>query len=279
MVREELVDMEKAEDAMNEKILDKHFESIRETLLKKFETSKIIKHPGTVGSVRELFIREFLQSHLPDNLRITSGIIFDSKDNFSKQQDLVLYRTNFPKLDFGMSAVDLLFAEGVLATIEVKSNLTVSNIETVLKNILSVKKLQKSILGSTGIGVTHNFPLTKILSVVFAYNGSELNQIKDEIGVIWINHWDEDFDKLPDMVIVLNRGILIRNSGELLPKEDKSIIYLEEGDAPFGPSNPNTVPFSTSKLRSLRTIFASKLFVRFFTSNIFSFIAMLLTLT
>ena len=48
--------------------------------------------------------------------------------------------------------------------------------------------------------------------------------------MIWINHWDEDFDKLPDMVIVLNRGILIRNSGELLPKEEKSIIYLEEGD-------------------------------------------------
>jgi hypothetical protein len=57
---------------MNEKTLDTHFEDIRQTLLKNRKTSKIIKHPGTVGSVRELFIREFLQSHLPDNLRITS---------------------------------------------------------------------------------------------------------------------------------------------------------------------------------------------------------------
>lgn len=207
---------------MNEKTLDKHFESIRETLLKKFETSKIIKHPGTVGSVRELFIREFLQSHLPDNLRITSGIIFDSKDNFSKQQDLVLYRTNFPKLDFGMSAVDLLFVEGVLATIEVKSNLTVSNIGTVLENILSVKNLQKSILGSTGIGVTHNFPLTKILTVIFSYHGSNLDKIVDAIGC-----FGEGIEMLPDMVIVLNRGILIKNSGELLPK-DEYALYLEQ---------------------------------------------------
>ncbi|MCW3130790.1 MAG: hypothetical protein N2V75_11935 [Methanophagales archaeon] len=228
MVRKELVEMEKAEAAMNEKILDKHFENIRKILLEKFNTSKIIKHPGTVGTERELFIKEFLQSHLPDNLRITSGIIFDSKGNSSKQQDLVLYRAKFPKI--GMSKTDLLFVEGVLATIEVKSNLTESNIGTVLENILSVKKLQRSTIGASGIGVTHNFPLTKILSVVFSYNGSELNQIKDEIGEIWINNWDEDIDKLPDMVIVLNRGILIRNSGELLPKEEKSIIYLEEGD-------------------------------------------------
>ena len=212
---------------MNEKTLDKHFESIRETLLKKFETSKIIKHPGTVGSVRELFIREFLQSHLPDNLRITSGIIFDSKDNFSKQQDLVLYRTNFPKLDFGMSAVDLLLVEGVLATIEVKSTLTVSNIGTVLENILSVKKLQKSILGSTGIGVTHNFPLTKILTVIFSYQGSNLDKIVDAIG-----YFGEGIEMLPDMVIVLNRGILIKNSGELLPK-DEDALYLEQENSNY----------------------------------------------
>jgi len=234
---------------MNEKTLDKHFESIRETLLKKFETSKIIKHPGTVGSVRELFIREFLQSHLPDNLRITSGIIFDSKDNFSKQQDLVLYRTNYPKLDFGMSAVDLLFVEGVLATIEVKSNLTVSNIGTVLENILSVKKLQESILGSTGIGVTHNVPLTKRLSVVFSYNGSEFPHIEEEIGERWINSWDEDINKLPDMVIVLNRGILIKNSGELLPK-DEDALYL-------GQENSNYLKILFLKLTEIAGTFSN----------------------
>lgn len=213
---------------MNEKTLDKHFEDIRKTLLENFNTSKIIKHPGTVGSVRELFIREFLQSHLPDNLRITSGIIFDSKDNSSKQQDLVLYRANFPKI--GMPKADLLFVEGVLATIEVKSNLTVSNIGTVLENILSVKKLQRSIMGTSDIGVTHNFPLRKTLSVLFSYNGSELNQIEDEIGERGINVLGESIDNLPDMVIVLNRGSLIKNSGELLPKDDETIVYLKEDD-------------------------------------------------
>ena len=129
---------------MNEKTLDKHFENIQQTLLKNLETSKIIKHPGTVGSVRELFIKEFLQSHLPGNLRITSGEIFDSKDAFSKQQDLVLYRANFPKIS--MSKADLLFVEGVLATIEVKSRLDNSNIGRVLENVYSVKNCKNQYL-------------------------------------------------------------------------------------------------------------------------------------
>jgi len=211
---------------MNEKTLDKHFENIRQTLLKNLETSKIIKHPGTVGSIRELFIREFLQSHLPDILRITSGEIFDSKDAFSKQQDLVLYRANFPKI--GMSKADRLFVEGVLATIEVKSQLYNSNIGRVLENVYSVKKLQKSILGSTGIGVTHNFPLTKILAVVFSYQGSNLDKIEDAIGNS--EYFDKGIEMLPDMVIVLNRGILIKNSGELLAKgdKDKDVLYLKD---------------------------------------------------
>ncbi len=234
---------------MNEKTLDTHFEDIRQTLLKNLKTSKIIKHPGTVGSIRELFIREFLQSHLPDNLRITSGEIFDSKDAFSKQQDLVLYRANFPKI--GMSKADLLFVEGVLATIEVKSRLDNSNIGRVLENVYSVKKLQKSILGSIGIGVTHNFPLTKILAVVFSYQGSNLDKIEDAIGNS--EYFDKGIEMLPDMVIVLNRGILIKNSGELLAKDDKDIdeLYLKDKE------NSNSLKMLFLKLTEISGTFSN----------------------
>ena len=126
-----------------------------------------------------------------------------------------------------------------------------SNIGRVLENVYSVKKLQKSILGSTGIGVTHNFPLTKILVVVFSYQGSNLDKIEDAIGSS--EYFDKDIEMLPDMVIVLNRGILIKNSGELLAKDDKDIdeVYLKDKE------NSNSLKMLFLKLTEISGMFSN----------------------
>lgn len=132
-----------------------------------------------------------------------------------------------------------------------KSRLDNSNIGRILENVYSVKKLQKSILRSTGIGVTHNFPLTKILAVVFSYHGSNLDKIEDAIG--YSEYFDKSIEMLPDMVIVLNRGILIKNSVELLAKDDKDIdeLYLKDKE------NSNSLKMLFLKLTEIAGTFSN----------------------
>ena len=58
---------------------------------------------------------------------------------------------------------------------------------------------------------------------------------------------------LPDMVIVLNRGILIKNSGELLAKDDKDKdeLYLKDKE------NSNSLKMLFLKLTEIAGTFSN----------------------
>lgn len=103
--------------------LIQHFENITKVLTAKYEVSTATNHPGMQGAVRELFIKEFLESHLPSRAIIESGQIFDSQFRVSNQHDLVVYHGDAPKVYLGYGS-NLLFIEGVLTVIEIKSVLT-----------------------------------------------------------------------------------------------------------------------------------------------------------
>ena len=98
------------------------------------------KHSDNLGSAREHFVREILVNFLPKTVVVGTGEITDGKKR-SGQQDIVIYRSDFPVLSgFGLPQTFLI--DGVIATIEVKSNLSTGspnhlfkackNIETVL---------------------------------------------------------------------------------------------------------------------------------------------------
>ncbi|EBT4929974.1 TPA: DUF6602 domain-containing protein, partial [Salmonella enterica subsp. enterica serovar Virchow] len=56
------------------------------------------------GTPREAFIKEFLSGHLSSNVAIGSGEIIDSNSQprvQRNQYDIVIYKNNYPKLDFG----------------------------------------------------------------------------------------------------------------------------------------------------------------------------------
>lgn len=126
-------------------------------------------HPLHKGTPRESFIRNFLETHLSENLSIGTGEIIDcnSKPGEPRNQfDIIVYKKNFPKIDFGNQICGFL-AESVVATIEVKSVLDKLGITAAIRAASNAKKLKRATSGGILIG----YQPPSILSYVVAYDG------------------------------------------------------------------------------------------------------------
>ena len=122
---------------------------LERVLLAQREVSAIINHRGEIGSAREFFVESILRRFLPANVVVGRGEIVDGDGGRSRQQDLLLYRDNFPVMD-SLAGSHIYLAEGVLATIEVKSSLSGEDVAEATKNIASVRGLRVSDRGLGG---------------------------------------------------------------------------------------------------------------------------------
>lgn len=147
-------------------------------------------HPLHKGTPRESFIRNFLEAHLSENLTIGTGEIIDcdSKPGESRNQfDIVVYRKNFPKLDFG-GGISGFLAESVVATIEVKSVLDKDGLISAIQAASNAKRLKRHSSG----GIQMGYQPPSISSYVVAYDGPSgmdtvagwLPGIHDSLGII-----------------------------------------------------------------------------------------------
>jgi hypothetical protein len=89
-------------------------------------TQEVLQQSTDLGSVREHFVKHVLENFLPQNITVGSGEIIDGVGNRSGQEDIILYRSDFPVIT-SLTPVNAYLAEGVIATIEVKSNLSKGN--------------------------------------------------------------------------------------------------------------------------------------------------------
>lgn len=132
------------------------------------------------GTPREAFIREFLESHLNSTVAIGTGEIIDanSKPNVQRNQfDIVIYKRNYPKLDFG-GGINAFLAESVVATIEVKSTVDKAGIEQAVRAARAAKQLHRSEVRSFSAG----YIPPSVLSFVVAYDGPA----KMETVHVWV---------------------------------------------------------------------------------------------
>jgi hypothetical protein len=144
-------------------------EAIEDHLLSIAKVPANSGHALHKGTPREAFIREFLEKHLNSTVAIGTGEIIDSRSKPREQRnqfDIVIYKRNYPKLDFG-GGISGFLAESVVATIEVKSTLDKVGIEQAVKAAHRAKSLQKS---ETHVYRAGYVP-PAILSVVVAYDG------------------------------------------------------------------------------------------------------------
>ena len=171
-------------------MLKNHMNAIEAVLV---ATSKVPANSGHSlhkGTPREAFIKEFLENHLPSNVDIGTGEIIDanSEPNQSRNQfDIVIYKRNYPKLDFG-GGISGFLIESVIATIEVKSTLSSVELEKAIKAAHNAKQLIPNVVSSFHTG----YIPPKILNYVVAYDGPAsmatvydwLNPIHKKLGII-----------------------------------------------------------------------------------------------
>jgi hypothetical protein len=132
---------------------------LEKVLLAQRDVSAIIQHTGEIGTAREFFVESILKRFLPANIVIGRGEIVDGEGGRSRQQDLLLYRSNFPVID-SLAGAHIYLAEGVLATIEVKSRLDGEEVIRATQNIASVRSLKLSMVGLGKAETVEGGPLT-----------------------------------------------------------------------------------------------------------------------
>jgi hypothetical protein len=193
------------------RFLQQYCESALEILNSQYRATQVMKHNATAGAAREQIIKDFLTAHLPQLVSILSGQIVDSRNSYSKQQDVVLVMKSMPRLPFA-SGSDLIFQEGVIATAEIKTVLDTKALTGIAANIQSVKSLVPSIGSSAVLASNHLWPGDRILTSIVTYGGMDLTTVEQSLSVM-------DAEVRPDIVLDLGQGILIRNHGLLLPRQ------------------------------------------------------------
>lgn len=207
------------------KLLRAYCETAIETLQSQYKATRLLKHSATAGAAREQLIKDFLISHLPELVSVVSGQIFDAQNKFSCQQDIVLVLKSMPRLPFA-SGNDMIFQEGVVSTLEIKTTLNGTVLGSICQNIESVRSLQPNIGASAQLGITHSWPSTKILTAVVTYEAASIENLVNTLECI-------SEPGRPDLILDLSKGLLIRNHGLLLPQQPSS-AYIFIPDAAQG---------------------------------------------
>lgn len=152
-------------------MLKAHMDAIEDNLVSISQIPANSGHPLNKGTPREAFIKKYLEENISQNVAIGTGEIIDaySKPGVVRNQfDIVIYKKNYPKLDFG-GGVSAFLIESVIATIEVKSLLDQAAIDQSVKAAHNAKSLVQNINSSFSSG----WIPPKVLNYVVGYTGPD----------------------------------------------------------------------------------------------------------
>lgn len=233
-------------------MLQAHLNAIEQHLLTISKIPANSGHSLHKGTPREAFVKEFLASHLSSDVAVGTGEIIsaESKPSDARNQiDIIIYKKNYPKIDFG-GGINAFLAESVVATIEVKSVLDRDGLEKAIKAAHTVKNLNRSV----HTVFTSGYKPPSILSYVVAYDGpTHMKTVLDWIPLIhaslqinpkpktWpiTNRYDIPSPSI-DGVFVLGRGLLFFDNSPLsLATDDPGIaeVLIKWGAADTSQNN------------------------------------------
>lgn len=135
------------------KFLNTRLTAIQKQLINVYEGGSGLSS-SSIGSEREIFINYFLSGVMPPVYRFGFGDITDIAGNKSGQVDIVVENQFFPSIPMvGALSPRLYLAEGVLAAIEVKSDISSQLDEAVdtAKKIKALSKDPEAVNGYAGV--------------------------------------------------------------------------------------------------------------------------------
>lgn len=150
-------------------MLKSHMDAKEDSLIAISKVPASAGHPLHKGTPREAFIKEFLIDHLPASVSLGAGEIIDASSlpgQPRSQFDIVIYKKNYPKLDFG-GGVTCFLIESVVATIEVKSTLTQADMNQAIRAAQYAKSLKPNFVNS----FTSGYIPPSVLNFVVSYDG------------------------------------------------------------------------------------------------------------
>lgn len=150
-------------------MLAAHMDAVEASLVQTAQIPANAGHTLHRGTPREAFIKQFLESHLSANVAIGTGEIIDAASTPRaprNQFDIVIYKKNYPKLDFG-GGISGFMIESVVATIEVKSVLDQAAITQSVVAAKNAKLLTPNVTKAFSTG----WIPPKVLNFVVAYSG------------------------------------------------------------------------------------------------------------
>ena len=152
-------------------------------------------------------------------------IDFQSQPGEKRNQfDIVIYKRNYPRLDFG-GGVNGFLVESVVATIEVKSTLDQSGIEQAVRAARNAKALKKHEVKSFSSG----YIPPSILSFVVAYDGPA----KMKTAHTWVKEvYQSEGITEPDMPAEGDRSIIASPALEGVFILGKGFLNFD--NAPYG---------------------------------------------
>jgi hypothetical protein len=174
-----------------------------------------VQHPGLKGAFFEETFRGFLREYLPKSLDISTGVLVDAHGNSSRQVDVIVSDAAKTPILYRSGDVRVIPVECVYAIIEVKAYLDNNEIDGILKNMKSVRALEKkSYYKPAGPVRTSSklygkeWEMWPTTYFVFAFDSTELNTLASYIEQ---KHKEE---RLPewsriDTVCVLDKGVIL----------------------------------------------------------------------
>lgn len=201
--------------------------------------SKLLSHPGELGTAREQIIREFLAAHLPKRFEVATGFAFDCTGALSRQLDIVIFDSSVcPR--FEISGGKLLFpCEAILAVGQVKSSLTSRDqFIHVLDNLASVRKLDRT---ARGTAVDHRSqevlsPSTNHLDQIFTFLFIVGKAMQPEaLGLTLLEEaFNFPVEYLPNVLLAMDRYLITyRCDGGVCPNQlDARGVAIQATDHP-----------------------------------------------
>lgn len=189
-------------------MIEAHLNAVEQVLIAQSKAAQNAGHPNLRGGPREWFVRDFLEGHVPGTLEVGQGELIDAdsqpaptRGEYRAQVDVVLYRRDLPKISYSTGNAAYL-AEGVMATIETKSDLTRDGLIRVCEVAIEHGQLKRSYIPRTGAQV----PIKNYLLV---YKSIDVQKV-----ATWLSEIAADLTvasaQMVDMIVILGAGVVWR---------------------------------------------------------------------